>query len=89
MERLETTQRDTEAVLEGSMSAIEFGKFVGGVALELTAREVSLAPCQEFVWMRLSGNRRMRDVLFRGRRATAAQNRDISVETAEGICATG
>jgi len=89
MERLESAQESREVVLESSMTAAEMANVVGGLALEITARDASLSRCRDHVWMRLSGKRRMIDVLFRGRRPGIAYNCDTYVASAEGIRAVG
>jgi hypothetical protein len=89
MERLEAARESKEVVLEDSMTAAEMAKVVGGLALEITARDVSLSRCQDYVWMRLSGKRRMIDVLFRGRRLGIARNCDTFLASVEGIRAMG
>ena len=89
MERLQAARESEEVVLEDSLTAAEMAKVVGGLALEITAREVSLSGCQGYVWMRLSGKRRMIDVLFRGKRLGIARNCDTFLAPAEGIPAMG
>jgi hypothetical protein len=89
MERFESAQDRREIILDDLTTAIDFGKFVGGVALEITAREVSLSRCQDYVWMRLSGKRQSLDVLFRGKQASGARRCYTFVETGEDIRAIG
>ena len=88
-ERLEAARESREVVLEASMTATEMANVVGGLALETTARDASLTRCKDHVWMRLSGKRRMVDVLFRGRRASVARKCDTFADTGEGIRAVG
>jgi hypothetical protein len=89
MERLETRGECREVVFEDELTAAEMANTIGGFALEITARDVSLSRCQDYVWMRLSGKRRMIDVLFRGRRSKSARKHDTSLLFEEGIRATG
>jgi hypothetical protein len=89
MERLEAAQQCREVVLEESLTPAEMANAVGGLALEVTAREVSLSRCQDYVWMRLSGKRRMIDVLFRGTSPSIARKRDTFLASGEGIRALG
>ena len=90
MERLEgAAHESSEVVLEASMTAAEVANVVGELALEIKARDASLSRCQDHVWMRLSGKRRMVDVLFRGRRAGIARECDTFTVSGEGIRAVG
>jgi Type II secretion system (T2SS), protein E, N-terminal domain len=89
MERLEAARESREVVLEDSMTAAEMANTVGGLALEITARNVSLSRCQDYVWMRLSGKRRTIDVLFRGRRSGTVRECDTFPASGEGIRAAG
>ncbi len=89
MERLEAAQACREVVLEESMTPAEMANAVGGFALEVTARDVSLSRCKEYVWMRLSGKRRMVDVLFRGRSPSIARKCDTFLASGAGIRAAG
>ncbi len=89
MERLENARERREVVLEDSMTAAEMANTVGGLALEITARNVSLSRCQDYAWVRLSGKRGMIDVLFRGRRAGVARKCDAFLASGEGIRAAG
>ena len=65
MEHLTSAQERREVVIEEPVTPAEMANVVGGLALEVVAREVNLASCQDYLWMRLSGKRRMVDVLFR------------------------
>ncbi|HSY37742.1 MAG TPA: hypothetical protein VK814_18450 [Acidobacteriaceae bacterium] len=89
MERLEAARESREVVLEASMTAAEMANVVGGLALEITARDASLSRCRDHVWMRLSGKRRMIDVLFRGRRPGVARTCDTFVASGERMRAAG
>lgn len=88
-ERLESARANREVVLEDSMTAAEMANVVGGLALEIRARDVSLSRCQNYVWMRMTGSRRSMDVLFRGRDRRAARRCDTFSVTEEEIRATG
>ena len=89
MERLEGARESREVVLDNSMSAGEMANVVGGLALEIKARDARLSRCRDHVWMRLSGKRRMIDVLFRGKRPGIARKCDTFVASGEGIRAVG
>jgi hypothetical protein len=89
MERLEAARENREIILEDSMTAGEMANVVGGLALEIRARDVSLSRCRDYVWMRLSGKRRMIDVLFRRRRPNVARKRDNFLPSTQGIQAAG
>lgn len=89
MERLETAQENREIMLEDSMTALEMSNVVGGLALEIRARNASLSRCRDYVWMRLSGNRQMIDVLFRCRRSNVARKCDTFLTSTQGIRAAG
>jgi hypothetical protein len=89
MQHLEASRESKEVVLEDAMTAAEMANVVGGLALEISAREVSLSRCHDYVWMRLSGKRRMIDVLFRGRRHGIARNCDTFLASEESISAMG
>lgn len=89
MERLEAGRESREVVLEASMTAAEMANVVGGLALEIKARDASLSRCRNHVWMRLSGKRHMMDVLFRGRRPVVAHKCDTFIAHEEGMRAAG
>jgi Type II secretion system (T2SS), protein E, N-terminal domain len=89
MERLEAARESREVVLDDSMTAAEMANVVGGLALEITARDASLSRCRDQVWMRLSGKRRMIDVLFRGRSPGVARKCDTFMTSGEGMRAAG
>lgn len=65
MEYLTCAQERREVLLEEPMVPAEMANVVGRLALEVVAREANFATCQDYLWMRLSGKRRMVDVLFR------------------------
>jgi hypothetical protein len=66
MARLLVAPDYKEVVLDDPLTPAQMARTVGGFALEVSAREASLASCQNFVWTRLSGKRQIVDVLFRG-----------------------
>lgn len=73
MDRLTNAQNHREILLEESMMPAEMANVVGRFALEVAAREANLATCQDYLWLRLSGKRRMVDVLFRTKSQAEAQ----------------
>ncbi len=89
MERLQAARESREVVIDDSMSAGEMANAVGRLALEIKARDARLSTCRDHVWMRLSGNRRMIDVLFRRRRLGTARKCDTFVTSGEGMQAVG
>jgi hypothetical protein len=89
MERLESGRQNGEVILEDSMTAAEMANVVGGLALDIRARDVSLSRCRDYVWMRLSGKRQMIDVLFKRRRTSIARKCDMFGLSVESIQAAG
>jgi hypothetical protein len=89
MERLESSRESKEVILEDSLTATEMANVVGGVALDIKARHASLSMCRDYVWMRLSGSRRMIDVLFRSRRSNASRKCDNFLTSLQGLQAAG
>jgi hypothetical protein len=69
MERLTAAPDYTEVVVEDALTPAETAKAVGAYVIEISARKASFAYCQNFAWMRLSGKRRVIDVLFQGSNA--------------------
>jgi hypothetical protein len=89
IERLEAARESREVILDNSMTAAEVANVVGGLALDIRARDVSLSRCRDDVWMRLSGKRQMTDVLFRVRRASVARKCNtlgLSAESIQAAC---
>ena len=89
IERLEAARESREVILDNSMTAAEVANVVGGLALDIRARDVSLSRCRDDVWMRLSGKRQMTDVLFRVRRASVARKCNtlgLSSESIQAAC---
>ncbi len=89
MERLEAARESKEVILDASMTAAELANVVGGLALEMRARDVSVSRCQDFVWIRLAGKQRMIDVLFQGKRPSAVRKCDTFLGSVEGIRVAG
>jgi len=65
IDRLTAASRVEEIVFEDPRSPIQMGKTVGGLALEVGARDVRFAQCRGYAWTRLAGKQHMVDVLFR------------------------
>jgi hypothetical protein len=70
-----------EVVFEEQMTPAQMANSLGGLALEISAREASFATCRDYIWTRLSGKRRRIDVLFRaGRRMEVGKSEKFSVQ---------
>ncbi|MGA8939019.1 MAG: hypothetical protein WB439_07635 [Acidobacteriaceae bacterium] len=89
MEHLQPAPECRDVFLDDSLTPTEIANKVGDLALEVKARETSFSHCREFAWIRLSSQRRMVNVLFRYRDATAVQRCDILPETIEEVRAFG
>ncbi|HUD22744.1 MAG TPA: hypothetical protein VMQ60_07855 [Acidobacteriaceae bacterium] len=70
--RLTTVPGCEEVVFEDPSSPVEMANLVASFALEVAAREANFAHCRDYTWTRLSGKRRMIDVLFRVKNAADA-----------------
>jgi hypothetical protein len=78
-----------EVVFEDPLTPAEMAKTIGGFAVEVAAREASFEQCQNYLWIRLSGRRRMIDVLFRGRNAAEARKNEIFLASGARIRSLG
>ena len=67
LERLEGGRRSSELLFESCRHAAEMARIACGYALKLGTREVRLAPCGPFMWMRLENTEGHTDLLFRTR----------------------
>jgi hypothetical protein len=68
MAHLTQTPDCVEQVLEEAGTPAQMANTLGGVAVEIAAREACFANCRDYIWARISGKRRRVDVLFRARR---------------------
>jgi len=59
-----------EIVIEDAMKPAQMAKTLGGLAIEVAAREARFVHCRDYIWTRLLGKRRRVDVLFRTRQET-------------------
>jgi hypothetical protein len=59
-------------------------KTLGGFALEIGAREAVHVACKSWIWVRLAGKRKIVDVLFALKGATAHRADAISAEATVG-----
>jgi hypothetical protein len=57
-----------EEVFEDLLTPMRMANTLGGLAVEISAREANFVNCRDYIWTRLSGKRRRVDVLFRARR---------------------
>jgi hypothetical protein len=57
-----------EMVFEQLMTPMQMANTLGGLAVEISAREAGFVNCRDYIWTRLSGKRRCVDVLFRAKR---------------------
>lgn len=78
-----------EVVYDEHLSPSLMAKAVGGFALEVGAREASFAPCQDYVWARLTGKRQTIDLLFRGRNSAQTTRGERFVAPAEAYRSAG
>lgn len=62
-----------EAILEQPGTSAHMARTLGGFAVEVGARQVSYASCKSWVWVRLSGKKKIADVLFLLKSATGRQ----------------
>lgn len=63
--RLTAVPRCEEVVIEDLKTSAQMGRAVAGLTVEIGAREVRFSHCRDYAWTRLTGKRRMIDVLFR------------------------
>jgi len=63
--RLTAVTRCEEVVVNDPQTPAQMGRTVAGLTVEIGAREVRFSRCRDYVWTRLTGKRRMIDVLFR------------------------
>lgn len=83
------TEACREVHFDSSMTADEAARRVGGLALEVKARQTTFSRCRGHVWMRLSGQRRMVDVLFRYRETSGVRRGDSFEDVAKEARAAG
>jgi hypothetical protein len=83
MERLAIVPR-CEVVYEDRKTPLQMGKTIGGLAVEVGAREVRFSHCRDYAWTRLSGKRVTLDVLFRikGEQGATGDKSSVSVRSA-------
>jgi hypothetical protein len=77
-----------EVVVDEIQTPAQMAKTVGGLAVEVAAREARFAQCRNYVWTRISGKRRTVDVLFRVKAApesTTRRNPEILEESFSSI----
>ena len=75
MARLTPALGYEEVVLEDPLTPAQMAKAVGGLAVEVGAKEASFTSYRNYIWTRLAGKRRKIDVLFRGKYAAEATKR--------------
>jgi Type II secretion system (T2SS), protein E, N-terminal domain len=76
MERVTAIAGYEEVVFEDQKTPAQMSKVVGGLAVEVGAREARFAQCRNYVWTRLSGKKKTVDVLFRVK-ASAPENSSL------------
>jgi hypothetical protein len=69
MEQRTTAADCEERVFDEPGTPAQMANVLGGLAVEVGAREVSFVNCRDYVWTRITGKRRRVDVLFRSRRS--------------------
>ncbi len=89
MIRVTATQGSREVVLDNSLTPAEMARTLGGFALDVIAREASVAHCQNYLWTRLSGKSRTIDVLFQSRRSAGINKRDTFSSLKEEMRSAG
>jgi hypothetical protein len=83
-ERNVTAEDYEEAVIEQPGTPAHMAKTLGGVALEIGAREAIHVACKSWIWVRLGGKRKTVDVLFALRGAQAQHANAFSPEVTVG-----
>lgn len=78
-----------ETVFEQLMTPMQMANTLGGLAVEISAREASFVNCRDYIWTRLSGKRRRVDVLFRARRKIDAAKSEKFVYEEENFGSLG
>ncbi|MGA7156982.1 MAG: hypothetical protein WBY53_09060 [Acidobacteriaceae bacterium] len=89
IEQLRTVSECRDELVDDTRTVAAIANRVGDLALEVKARETSFSRCGEFVWMRLSGQRRAVNVLFRYRQTAVVPERDILPDSVEEVFAFG
>jgi hypothetical protein len=89
MENLTTPSGVDELVFEDPRTPAQMGNTVGGLAVEIGAREASFAHCRNYVWARLSGKQRKVDVLFRIKGSAESGRNTICVTPEDSISSMG
>jgi hypothetical protein len=69
MAHLTQTPDCEEKIFDEPGTPAQMANTLGGLAVEVAAREVCFVNCRDYIWVRISGKRRRVDVLFQARRA--------------------
>jgi len=89
MGRLTTVPECEEVVFEDPNSPVEMANRVAGFAVEVAARQADFTQCRDYSWTRLSGKRRMIDLLFRIKNATENGKQRNFLRTVESFRSFG
>ena len=65
-----------EVVFEDIMTPTQMAKTLGGLTIEVAAREARFVHCRDYIWTRLFGKQRRVDVLFRARFEPPVEKRE-------------
>jgi hypothetical protein len=65
-----------EVVFEDIMTPTQMAKTLGGLTIEVAAREARFVHCRDYIWTRLFGKQRRVDVLFRARYEPPVEKRE-------------
>ena len=85
MAHLTPTPDCEEHVFEEPGTPAQMANTLGGLAVEVAAREVCFVNCRDYIWARISGKRRRVDVLFRARLAVQPAKSEKFVFEEENI----
>ena len=64
MARVSVAPDYEEVASEEPGSPTHMARTLGGLAAEVSAREVSCVPCESWIWVRVTGKRKTIDALF-------------------------
>jgi hypothetical protein len=83
IERLTSLPGYREAFVEDLGTPLQMGRALGGWAVEMGAREASVAKCGSYLWARITGRRGTVDVVFSLKPAFAASRVKLSTRVPE------
>lgn len=89
MRRVTAAEDYEEVVVDDPGTPAQMAKSLGGYALEVTAREAAFVQCKNHIWTRLSGKRRVIDVVFRLKNVAAPVKNTNSALLEESVGSLG